>query len=511
MSSELLTVTILTPFLLGLPLFAFKPENAGILKFYSLSVSTLTFIFSLVLFFSYDPAATWQFQHTALTNWLAGDLDIKYSVALDGNSILLFVFTAFLFPIVILGSWEDIEKNLREYLFFMLALETGVLGVFAATDLFLFYIFWEAMLIPMYFIIGIWGGKNRIYAATKFFIYTMSGSLLMLVGIIYLGYLGAEANGGVFTTDYTKLLSLDLPISTQRWLFWIFGISFFIKVPLFPVHTWLPDAHTEAPTAGSVILAGVLLKMGTYALIRFNLMLFPSASAYFATFVAVLAIIGIIYGALVAMVQPDIKRLVAYSSVSHLGFVVLGIFAFTEEALQGAIIQMVNHGLSTGLLFMLIGMIYSRRHTRQISDYGGIKKQMPVFAMFFLLATLASVGLPGLNGFIGEFLILTGSFKSAILGSGAFAVIAAVGVILSAVYMLPMFQKVFLGEITHDENKSLADLSAREVAVSAAMILFIVWIGIAPKPFMQLSDLTTKQIVERVHMASGFHTVFIGK
>ncbi|NTV46290.1 MAG: NADH-quinone oxidoreductase subunit M [Chlorobiales bacterium] len=511
MSSELLTITILMPFVLGLPLFAFKPEASGPLKIYALSVSVLTFIASLVLFFAYDPAVTWQFQHVALTNWLASDLDIKYSVALDGNSILLFVFSAFLFPVVILGSWEDIEKNLREYLFFMLTLETGVLGVFAATDLFLFYIFWEAMLIPMYFIIGVWGGKNRIYAATKFFIYTLSGSLLMLVGIIYLGYLGAEANGGVFTTDYIKLLSLSLPIPAQKWLFWIFGISFFIKVPVFPVHTWLPDAHTEAPTAGSVILAGVLLKMGTYALIRFNLMLFPSASAYFATFIAVLAIIGIIYGALVAMVQPDIKRLVAYSSVSHLGFVVLGIFAFTEEALQGAIIQMINHGLSTGLLFMLIGMIYSRRHTRQIKDYGGIKKQMPIFAMFFLLATLASVGLPGLNGFIGEFLILTGSFKSAILGSGIFAVLAAIGVILSAVYMLPMFQKVFLGELTNEENKSLKDLNAREIGVAAAMLLFIVWIGLAPNPFMQLSNLTTKQIVERVQTSNSLHTVSFNK
>ncbi|ACF14937.1 proton-translocating NADH-quinone oxidoreductase, chain M [Chloroherpeton thalassium ATCC 35110] len=498
MSGSFLSVAIFLPLILGLPLFLFPSKSETAIKSYTFVVSLLTFLVSCFLFYQFDVNKGLQFQHEALTHWLGANMDISYLVALDGISILLFVFTAFLFPIVIASSWNDVHKQTREYHFFMLMLETGILGVFASTDLFLFYIFWEAMLIPMYFIIGIWGGKNKIYAATKFFIYTMVGSLLMLVGIIYLGYLGAEVNGGIFTTNYEKLRSLHLSSSTESLLFWLFGISFFIKVPLFPLHTWLPDAHTEAPTAGSVVLAGVLLKMGTYGLIRFNLSLFPHASYEFASLISILAVIGIIYGALVAMVQPDVKKLVAYSSVSHLGFVVLGIFACTEEALQGAIIQMINHGLSTGLLFMLIGMIYSRRHTRQIADFGGIKKSMPTFAAFFLIATLASVGLPGLNGFIGEFLILIGSFNSAVLSSSYFAIFAAVGVILSAVYMLPMFQKVFLGDITHEENRTLVDLSGREIAVSALMILFIVWIGFFPSPFMKLSDKSAKETVEHV-------------
>lgn len=494
----MLTATVFLPFLLAVPML-FLPQKETFVKRYALTVSLLTFALALFLWTIYDARVnSLQFTEEFLQNWLGGDLDVKYRVGLDGISIQLFLFTAFLFPVVIWGSWNAVEKSPREYYFFLLLLETGVLGVFASLDLILFYIFWEAMLIPMYFLIGVWGGANRIYAGTKFFIYTMTGSLIMLVGIIVLGYYGREANGGIFTTDYEKLLTLSLPEHVQSILFWAFGISFFIKVPLFPLHTWLPDAHTEAPTAGSVILAGVLLKMGTYSLIRFNLMLFPMASAEFAPFIAVLAVIGIIYGALVAMVQTDIKKLVAYSSVSHLGFVVLGIFAFTEEALQGAVIQMINHGLSTGLLFMLIGMIYERRHTRLIADYGGIKKQMPVFSMFFLIATLASVGLPGLNGFIGEFLILVGAFKSEVLGTGIYAMIAATGVILSAVYMLPMFQKVFLGELTNPKNKALTDLDFRETALATIMVVFIVWIGVAPKPFMKLSERSSQAVIELI-------------
>jgi len=498
MSGIFLSIAIFLPFTLGLLLLLFPNKSDKAIKGYSLGVSLLTFLLACLLFFQFDAGGGFQFQHEALTHWLGEEMEISYLVSLDGISILLFVFTTFLFPIVIASSWNDIHKQAREYHFFMLMLETGILGVFAATDLFLFYIFWEAMLIPMYFIIGIWGGKNKIYAATKFFIYTMVGSLLMLAGIIYLGHLGAEINNGVFTTNYEKLKQLSLPYSTEALLFWFFGISFFIKVPLFPLHTWLPDAHTEAPTAGSVILAGVLLKMGTYALIRFNLALFPHASYEFASLISILAVIGIIYGALIAMVQPDVKKLVAYSSVSHLGFVVLGIFACTEEALQGAIIQMINHGLSTGLLFMLIGMIYSRRHTREIAEFGGIKKTMPIFSAFFLMATLASIGLPGLNGFIGEFLILIGSFNSAVLNNINYAILAAIGVILSAVYMLPMFQKVFLGEITREENRVLKDLSGREIAVSILMLIFIVWIGLSPAPFLKLSGQSVKETVEHV-------------
>ncbi len=494
----ILTLTIFLPLIFGILVFGVKKERVELQKWIALTGSALTFGLSLFLFTQYSSQASFQFEHLALHNWLGQTFDTAYRVALDGFSMPLFLLTGFLFPLTIIGSWNDINHNNREYLFLMLMLETGVLGVFAATDLFLFYLFWEAMLIPMYFIIGLWGGKSRIYAATKYFIYTLSGSLLMLIGIIYIGYLGAGENAGVFTTDYQKLLELNLPLDQQLWLFWIFGISFFIKVPLFPVHTWLPDAHTEAPTAGSVILAGVLLKMGTYALIRFNLALFPLASHEFSMLIAILSIIGIIYGALLALVQTDIKRLVAYSSVSHLGFVVLGLFAFTTEALQGAILQMVNHGLSTGLLFMLIGMIYSRRHTRFISEFGGIKKTMPVFTSIFLITTLASVGLPGLNGFVGEFLILSGSFKSLNYGSYAYAILASLGVVLSVVYMLPMIQKVFHGKITNDANRTLKDLNPRELMVSVAFVFFMVWIGVAPGGFLNISEHASEQLLERL-------------
>jgi len=505
----MLSLIIFLPLIFGLALFLVPKERTMWHKWLALSGSALTFILSLVLLSGYSSTAQFQYQEIALLQWLGPNFDSAYRVAIDGFSMPLLLLTTFLFPLTLIGAWNDIKANVREYLFFMLMLETGVLGVFSATDLFLFYLFWEAMLIPMYFIIGIWGGKSRIYAATKFFIYTLSGSLLLLVGIIFLGYLAAESNSGVFTTNYQKLLSLEISKEIQLWLFWIFGISFFIKVPLFPVHTWLPDAHTEAPTSGSVILAGVLLKMGTYALIRFNLMLFPLASEALSSMIAILAIVGIIYGALLAMVQTDIKRLVAYSSVSHLGFVVLGIFAFTTEALQGAIIQMVNHGLSTGLLFMLIGMIYSRRHTRLISEFGGLKKSMPVFTALFLIATLASVGLPGLNGFVGEFLILLGSFKSPILGSKVFAILAALGVVLSVVYMLPMVQKVFHGKITLEANKNIQDVNLRELLVSGAFIVFIVWIGVAPGSFLELSEHASNQLIEKLSAISKTNSLTI--
>jgi NADH-quinone oxidoreductase subunit M len=498
--SVLLTLTIFLPVIgAGLLLFI-KPDKELPIKIFTLGVSLAAFATALVLYFSFDASkAGVQFLHTSGTAWLGGGYDIKYIVGLDGNSLLLFVFTAFLFPVSILSSWHAVHKNLKEYFIMMLILETGVLGVFGSLDVFLFYIFWEAMLIPMYFLIGIWGGENRIYAATKFFIYTMFGSLLMLVGILYLGYAGGVAvNGGVFTSDLLKLAAYRPALGVQSWLFWAFAISFFIKVPLFPLHTWLPDAHTEAPTAGSVILAGVLLKMGTYGLIRFNLSLFPDAAVEYAQFIAVLAVIGIIYGALVSMVQKDIKKLVAYSSVSHLGFVVLGLFSFTEEGLQGAVIQMINHGLSTGALFLIIGMIYERRHTRLISEFGGLKKQMPIFSMFFLIAMLASVGLPGLNGFIGEFLILMGSFKSKVLGTGLFAVLAGLGVILSAVYMLPMFQKVMLGQLTNPKNKTLKDLDAREIVILSAMTIFIVWLGVAPNTFIKQSEKSSQAVIEKI-------------
>jgi len=377
-----------------------------------------------------------------------------------------------------------------------------MIGVFAALDLFLFYVFWEAMLIPMYFIIGIWGGQERVYAAIKFFLFTLFGSLLMLVAILVLGYF-ASASGGGFTTDLLALYDLagKIPAGLQFWLFLAFALSFSIKVPLFPLHTWLPDAHVQAPTAGSVILAGVLLKMGTYGFIRFCLPLFPDAAIELAPYFSVLAVIGIIYGALVAMVQTDVKKLVAYSSVSHLGFVVLGIFSMTEEGMQGAIIQMINHGLSTGALFMIVGMIYDRAHTRQISDFGGVAKVMPVFATFFMIVTLSSIGLPGLNGFVGEFLILVGSFSSMFLQSYAFAAFAASGVIFAAVYMLWMYQRVMLGPVREGgvyHGHKLTDLNAREILSLVPIVIFIVWIGVYPSTFLTKSAPLVKEVVQKM-------------
>jgi NADH-quinone oxidoreductase subunit M len=383
----------------------------------------------------------------------------------------------------------------------ILLLEIGMIGVFASLDLFLFYIFWEAMLIPMYFIIGIWGGQDRVYAAVKFFLFTLFGSLLMLVAIIALGVYASTLPGGYFTTNLLQLYGVAprMALTLQTWMFLAFTLSFAIKVPLFPLHTWLPDAHVQAPTAGSVLLAGVLLKMGTYGLIRFCLPLFPNAAFKFVPLLGVLAVIGIVYGALVAMVQTDLKKLVAYSSVSHLGFVVLGIFAMTEEGIQGAVIQMINHGLSTGALFLIVGMLYDRAHTRLIADFGGVAKVMPVFATIFMIVSLSSIGLPGLNGFVGEFLILLGSFKSTFLGTQAYAIVAASGVVLSAVYLLWAYQRVIFGKVREGGlygGHHLTDLNAKEVISLGAILVFIVWIGVYPGTFLSKSAPVAKQLVQ---------------
>ncbi len=500
MGSSLLTLVVFFPFLFAIPLLVFNREKIAIAKFYALMVSLIVFALSLGMLLNFDPSQGVQFRHVALENWLGEKTDVKYVVGLDGLSILLFVFSTLVFPLVVLGTWTSIQKSVHEHLFFLLTLESCILGIFSALDLFLYYIFWEAMLIPMYFLIGIWGGANRTFAATKFFIYMLTASLVMLVGIIYIGIRGADLNDGVFTTDYQKLLMLDLPFSIQAILFWLFAISFLAKAPLFPLHTWLPEVYAESPV--SAIVTGVLLKMATYALIRFNVGLFPQASAYFSTLIVVLSIISIIYGAAIALAQKEMRRVLAYSSISHLGFLTLGIFAFTEEAMQGAILQMVNHGLSTGLLFMLVGFLYERRKSDRLSDYGGLKKVMPLGAMFFTIAMLASVGLPGLNGFVGEFLILLGAFKSPILQNGTFAVLGAIGVILSAVYMLPMFQKVFLGELTNDESRRISDLNLRESAVAVVFVVLIVWIGVAPNPFLKLSEKSTAGVIEKVQQTS---------
>jgi NADH-quinone oxidoreductase subunit M len=476
-------------------LLAFLITSEELVKRMALLISALTFLLSLLPFFMFDPStAAMQFSEHA--DWVPA-LGISYDVALDGISLLLIVLTTFLMPLTLLASWDSIQARGREFVICMLLLETGMIGVFAAVDLFLFYIFWEATLIPMYFLIGVWGGPRRIYAAVKFILYTMVGSLLMLVAILALYFLHRQATGEA-SFNLWRLLQLELPLNTQRWLFLAFFLAFAIKVPLFPFHTWLPDAHVEAPTPGSVLLAAILLKMGAYGFVRFCLPLFPNASIDATGIIALLAVVGIIYGALMALVQADIKKLVAYSSVSHLGFVMLGIFAFNSQGLDGAVLQMVNHGLSTGALFLLVGMLYERRHTRMIADFGGITKVMPMFAAFFLVVALSSIGLPGLNGFVGEFLALLGAFRVL----PVFAVIAALGVILAAVYMLWMYQRVMFGELTHADNRQLPDLNLREIVVLVPIVLVIVWIGMYPHSFLMRIEASTSAIAERLDTAA---------
>jgi NADH-quinone oxidoreductase subunit M len=379
---------------------------------------------------------------------------------------------------------------------FFLLLETGMIGVFLAMDLFLFYVFWEFTLVPMYFLIGIWGGERRMYAAVKFFLYTMAGSILMLLAILWLGLAG-----GTFSVP-DLIAQGNIPGNVQFWLFLAFAAAFAIKVPMWPLHSWLPDAHVEAPTAGSVILAGVLLKMGTYGFLRFNLALFPQAAVQLAPTMALLAVIGILYGAAVSYAQRDVKKLVAYSSVSHLGFVMLGLFALNPQGIQGGILQMVNHGLSTGALFLIVGMIYERRHTRELEAFGGLWKVMPVYAALTLIVTLSSMGLPGLNGFVGEFTILLGAFGSPAIGSPWYAGLAALGVILAAIYMLYMFQKMFLGPLSKDENRGLKDIGAREILCLVPLVVLIFWIGLYPRPFFDLMGPSVDRLVAALQTAA---------
>jgi NADH-quinone oxidoreductase subunit M len=468
----------------------------GLARQLALGVSLATFVLSLVMWAGFDPALSgYQFEERYA--WLP-DFGVSYHMGVDGISLLLVVLTTFLTPIALLCSWESIERRVREFLFFMLALEAAMIGVFVSLDLFLFYVFWDAMLIPMYFLIGIWGYDRRIYAATKFLLYTMAGSVLMLIAIIWIAYYH-RAVTGVPSFDLVDLYALDVPGAMQTWLFLAFAVAFAIKVPLFPFHTWLPDAHVQAPTAGSVILAGVLLKMGTYGLLRFAFPLFPEAALHFAPWIATLAVIGIVYGALVAMVQPDMKKLVAYSSVSHLGIVVLGLCALNVNGVQGAVYQMLAHGVSTGGLFLIVGMLSDRRHTRQIGEFGGLKHVMPKLVGAFLLITLASVALPGTNGFIGEFLILIGAFSSSALTSARlFTTIAATGVILSAVYMLWMFQRVNYGAVTNEKNRGLRDLSPREWIVITPICVMAVFMGMVPNVFLAPMEPAVQRTVELI-------------
>ena len=491
------SIVIFLPLVGGILTMLMQSDRA--VRWTALATTLVTFGLSLFIYVGYDPAVSMAQMPQLVdlsSTWFPDQVDIKYFVGIDGLNVLLVMLTTLLAPIVVLSSWHYIERQRKGYYTLLLLLQTGVTGVFCSFDIFLFYIFFEITLIPMYFIIGIWGGEERIYAAVKFVLYTLVGSLLMLVAILYLGYAAGDAvNGGTFTTDYFKLISYNVPSGTQTWLFLLFALSFAIKVPLFPLHTWLPDAHVQAPTGGSVILAGVLLKMGTYGLVRFCLPFFPTAAQDFALLFAILAVIGIIYGALVARVQTDAKKLVAYSSVSHLGFVVLGIFAFTAEALQGAVIQMINHGLSTGALFLLVGMLYERRHTRRMEDYGGIAKVVPVLTFFMVFSVLASAGLPGLNGFVGEFLILLGSFKSATVGYPVLIAFATSGVILAAIYLLWMLYRTFFGAIDREENRQMQDLNFREVILLVPLAVLMIYIGFAPNPFLQKTRPATQHLL----------------
>lgn len=487
----LLSSVLFLPLLGAIVLAGFPRERHAVIRGGALVCMLVTFALAVGLYFAFDPTLPGM-QFDERVSWI-GTVGISYHLGVDGISLSLVLLTTLLSPLALLGAWESIHTKVKEFVLFMLVLETGMLGAFLALDLFLFFIFWEAMLIPMYFLIGIWGGDRRLYATVKFLLYTMAGSACMLVAILAL-YAFHYQFSHQLSFDLPDLLRVPLSLDQQKWLFLAFFLSFAIKVPLFPFHTWLPDAHVEAPTAGSVILAGVLLKMGGYGLIRFCLPLFPEAAAAYAPTIATLAVIGIIYGALVAMVQPDAKKLVAYSSVSHLGFVVLGIFSRQMAGIQGSVIQMVNHGLSTGALFLLVGMIYDRRHTRLIAAYGGLWRQMPMFAVAFLVVMFSSIGLPGLNGFVGEFLILLGTFEF----HKPFAVLAALGIILGAVYMLWTYQRVMYGEITHEENRHLSDLSRREIAVLVPLLLLMLWIGVYPKPFLRPIEVSTAHLLEQM-------------
>jgi NADH-quinone oxidoreductase subunit M len=491
----LLTIVTFLPLVGVLAILLVNPPRRGsdnTIKIIALVTSAATFLGTLLILFRFDPSNP-ALQLVDRVDWIPS-WGISYFMAVDGLSILMILLTSFISLLSIAASWTAIETQIKQYYIFMLLLEMGMLGVFLAQDLFLFYVFWEFTLVPMYFLIGIWGGGRRVYASIKFFLYTMAGSLLMLIAILYMGI----TNGTFAVPDL--IAGRDAFAHAQNLLFIGFFIAFAIKVPVFPFHSWLPDAHTEAPTAGSIILAGVLLKMGTYGFIRFNLPLFPDAAYQYAPFIAVLAIIGIIYGAIVSFAQKDAKKLVAYSSISHLGFVTLGIFALNNAGIQGAILQGVNHGLSTGALFFLVGVLYERTHTREMSAYGGVWKVLPLFSVLSLIVVLSSMGLPGLNGFVGEFTILLGSMGAESLAPRPwiYTAFATTGVILAAVYLLWFFQRLFMGPVTTDEVRGLRAMNRGELAIMVAFLIFIFWIGIAPSPYFHLMDSTVNELVSNI-------------
>ncbi len=486
----LLSAIVFAPLIAAVFVAALPSEPVAVARRAAFVFSLVPLLLSAVLLAAFD-ANVGTMQFTEHASWIPS-MGVSYSVGVDGFSLWLIMLTTFLTPIVLLAAWGDVHSKVKSYMCLMLLLEGCMLGCLVALDLVLFFVWWELMLFPMFFLIGIWGGPNRRYATLKFVLFTMSGSALMLVAILYLGL--RQADAGEATFEILRLYETPLTASEQTWLFAAFALAFLIKVPVIPLHTWLPDAHTEAPTGGSVILAGVLLKLGTYGFLRLAIPLFPAVAYQSLILMAGLAVGGIIYGAMVALVQPDMKRLVAYSSVSHLGFVMLGLYAFNNAGVSGSVLQMVNHGLSTGALFLLVGFIYERRHTRLISEYGGLWSVVPVFASLFLIVTLSSIGLPGTNGFVGEFLILMGAFRAWPI-AGA---LATLGVVLGAVYMLRLYKRVFFGEVTNDANLGLSDLSRRELAVIVPLVVMILWIGLYPRPFLRRIEPTTQVYLEQL-------------
>ena len=494
MNEHLLSIVLFTP-LAGMLVLLFLPsQQEKLIKLWANLAAVAGFLVSLPLAARFD-SSLGGFQMVEKADWIPS-LGVKYHVGIDGISLLLIMLTTLVGWLAILSSWSAVTDRLKQYYAMFLLLQTGMIGVFCALDFFLFFVFWEVVLVPMYFIIGVWGGPRKLYAAIKFFMYTLAGSVLMLLGILTL-YFQYHEQFGFYTFDIVELMKLQLPVDLQQWVFWSFFLAFAIKVPMFPFHTWLPDAHVEAPTAGSVILASVLLKMGTYGFIRFSLPLLPQASrdALTVQILVVLSLIGIIYGALVSLMQKDWKKLVAYSSVSHLGFCTLGIFALNPNGLAGSVIQQINHGISTGMLFLIVGVIYERRHTRMIAEYGGLAHVMPRFATVFGIAMLSSAGLPLLNGFVGEFTILQGAFEA----NWVWAAFAVTGVILGAAYLLWLYQRTILGQITNPRNLRVPDMNLRELAVFLPLIAWAIWIGVYPKPYFEVLEKPVAQLVERVN------------
>jgi len=487
-----LSIILFTPLVGALALLLVSKENQNAIRWIANIVAFIGFAISVPLWFWYNPAdGGFQFQERL--PWIPS-VGADYFLGVDGFSVLLILLTTMMGFIAVLSSWTAITERVKEYYIFLLILQTGMLGAFMALDFLLFFLFWEVMLVPMYFLIGIWGSDRRLYSAIKFFLYTLVGSVVMLLGILAL-YFYNHSVTGVYTFDVTVFHKLAVPFDLQWWVFLAFFLGFAIKVPMFPFHTWLPDAHTDAPTAGSVVLAAVLLKMGTYGFLRFSLPILPDATRHFVPMVATLCIIGIVYGALVALAQKDWKRLVAYSSVSHMAMVMLGMFALNPVGITGSIVQQLNHGISTGALFLIVGIVYERRHTREISEYGGLSKVMPVYAAVFLIMTMSSIGLPALNGFIGEFLILQGAF----VYSKVWALFAGSGVVLGAAYMLYLYQRTMFGKVENPKNERLLDLSHREFATFAPLLVLAVWIGLYPTPFLRRLETSVQHIMMRVN------------